>query len=880
MASREAIVARPVTVAATPPSFETVEIFRPDELSSMTSTEYLVTPTGEMPVLGVLRGTLSYGGAKSVLLTFSVPKRARAGRIEVARVRFTAAGTIPVDVPVVVEVQPAERIDLRILDGTPVVVQGERLRLRYTVANVGNRAENVTVTAIVPPGWRVQGEGGMTVPLGVNEMREHLLVMDVPVFGATRSASVRLIASLEDRPVASVDASVTVLAERRTTATGPRLVTGVTIAEDGSGTAYGFSGTIDGQLTPGIRIAGRFQGLTSEGSAGNFLFQRLGSFGHPSSLALDATAWSVAVGYTGVRLGGLTGSNVMGTGAVSTVRGDRWSATALAARPGSGRAGDQREGFLAGGRFEFNTGPVLLAATGTHMAERAFEHRWLEALGLGATVPALWDGELSAELAHRRFATGAGVGYAARFVRRTPIDNISMEVTHAPGGRAGFAQATDQVNLHASRTLTRHVGVHAGYWHSRDGATASFSRLGSTGWSGAASLRVTNGLSMGLGGRHSSFEAVGIAGTFASADQALEANLNLQSRVFFARGRATVGSAWRETSVAADSVNAVEAGDRLTLDGSIGARSAAGLFTLNGRYDRSGVAAGAIPVRAEISARAEGVPLLTRGEFRIRAMAEVRQSFWPGFGPTHTAAITGLTAHLPLGLAVELAAERNPFFVRADGTPGWIYGVRIERSTELPALIRKETRGLVYHDLNQNGRRDTGEPGYAGAMIRRRGEITVSRENGTYRFPGTGGRGVLDPLSLGHGWITGAVDLVDGRQEIAVISVAPLKVLLSIEDAQGLGTSADALAPAAVIARDEAGRVWVARRHGSAEAFFDALPPGRYSLEVDLTDVSEPLSMVGALPSFTVRPGDRLEPVTVRLKPRSIQIRQLGPARQ
>jgi hypothetical protein len=163
-------------------------------------------------------------------------------------------------------------------------------------------------------------------------------------------------------------------------------------------------------------------------------------------------------------------------------------------------------------------------------------------------------------------------------------------------------------------------------------------------------------------------------------------------------------------------------------------------------------------------------------------------------------------------------------------------------------------------------------------VIRRGGEITVSRENGMYRFPGTGGRGALDPLSLGHGWITGAVDLVDGRQEIAVIPVAPLQVILRVEDAQGLGTPADALASAAVIARDEAGRLWVARRHGPGEAYFDALPSGRYTLEVDLTDVTEPLSVVGALPSFTVRPGERLEPVTVRLKPRSVQIRQLDPA--
>ncbi|MFN2316061.1 MAG: NEW3 domain-containing protein [Gemmatimonadales bacterium] len=875
----EVRTASAVTVVSKPPSFETVEIPRPDGFRIGQALEYQVISTGEMPILGVLRGTIPPAGSGSVLLTLSVPPRARAGIIEVARVRFTAPGIVPVEVPVQVEVSPAAAIDLHLLDGTSMVVRGERLQLRYTVANVGNRAEEVTVAAILPPAWRTSGEQHSAMTLGVNEMREQLLVLEVPASASTGSAIVRLVATIAGQPVATAEARVTVLDARRTTGSGPRLTTGLVAAAGPSdGATYAYTAAIDGQLTPGIRIRGRFQGSPERSSGGNLLFHRLGASRLPSSLELSASSWRVAVGHAGARFSDLTGNQVMGTGATSTIRSARWTATAVAARPGSGRVGDQREGLLAGGRLEFNTGSVRLGATGSHLVERGYEERRLDAVGLDAMAPSLWGGELSAELAHRRYATGAGLGYSARFVRRTPTDNLSVQVTHAPGGRLAYAQAADQVSVSAGRALTSFLGIHGGYWHSRDGRTSSFSSLASGGWNGSANLRISQGFSMGLGGRRSSFDATGAAGRFSTIEEAVEANLNIHTGAVYARGRSTIGTTRRETAISPDTPGTVEAGRRLTLDGTLGARSSVGHFSVGGRYERSDAASGSIPVRAEVNLRAGGVPIIRRGAVQIRAMAELRQSYWPGFGPARTGVVTGLTADLPLGFAIELAAERNPFFVGANGTAGWLYGVRIERSTRLPALAREETRGVVYHDVNGNGQRDPGEPGVAGAVVNRGGAIAVSGEHGTYSLPGTtGGYGALDPFSLGHGWITGSVGVVDGRQEIAVIPVAPVEVLLTIDDPQGRGIAIDVLTPAAVLARDESGRVWVARREGAARAFFDALPAGQYTIEVDLLEVREPLRAVEAMPAFTVRAGARSTPITVRLSPRQMQVRQLEP---
>jgi hypothetical protein len=68
----------------------------------------------------------------------------------------------------------------------------------------------------------------------------------------------------------------------------------------------------------------------------------------------------------------------------------------------------------------------------------------------------------------------------------------------------------------------------------------------------------------------------------------------------------------------------------------------------------------------------------------------------------------------------------------------------------------------------------------------------------------------------------------------------------------------------------------VARRSGADSATFDALPPGRYSLQLDLTAVAVPLTVVGTLPTFEVGSARPAE-IRIVLTPRQLRIRQLSP---
>jgi hypothetical protein len=361
-----------------------------------------------------------------------------------------------------------------------------------------------------------------------------------------------------------------------------------------------------------------------------------------------------------------------------------------------------------------------------------------------------------------------------------------------------------------------------------------------------------------------------------SGESGIEANVDYHGRVAFLSLRSSAGTATRRTQTPDDIAPLTEVGRRVSLGGTLGARLGRGTVHLEGRYDRTESGVGGLPERAEVSLRLDRLALGSRGAFHLQANAEIRKSFLTGLGPVGLAASTGIEATLPYGLTIAWAAERNPFFLAIAGNGAWVHAVRIERRTVLPSFRRSGQRGIVYRDLNGNGRREAGESGVPGALVMQQGVQAVTAPDGVFRLDAdaSGGEAALDPMSLNAGWIAGRRSDVAGRLELAVVPVAPIVVMLSVADPQGIGVGTDTLGPAAVLARHESGRLWVARRSGADSATFDALPPGRYDLQLDLTEVGVPLTVVGSLPSFVVGAVPP-EPIHVVLAPRQVHVRQL-----
>jgi hypothetical protein len=84
------------------------------------------------------------------------------------------------------------------------------------------------------------------------------------------------------------------------------------------------------------------------------------------------------------------------------------------------------------------------------------------------------------------------------------------------------------------------------------------------------------------------------------------------------------------------------------------------------------------------------------------------------------------------------------------------------------------------------------------------------------------------------------------------------------------------LAKVVVMARDSAGRAWLARVVRPGWAAFDALPPGRYTMDLDVTGADEPLHAARELPVFRVSDGGESPTMEIPLRARAIRIRQMS----
>lgn len=876
----EPLMAPALVTRALPRSIQVVEIPVPLAFANRDAVGYVVEPDGTTPLLSRRTGTIRGEGDRpgrlgSVLLTFSVPKRARAGMLPVARVRFSVPGLTAIEVPVHVAVEPTQSIEITVADQLRGVRPGDRLTLAYRVMNLGNTPEALVIGAVLPPGWEVVSGGNAPISLAANGMEEHAITVSVPLGTATGSAVIRLIAQAGGRPVAVAEVRVEVLDQVRSNSVGPLLTTS---AGYGAGPDltdnFTVGATVEGYLSPDVRIVGRFTSVVAADERGGYALSRVGMYRTFPTLTLAGRQWAVTAGASSGQFTDLTGVSFSQQGVTASMARGQWQASVLAGRPESYSRSAPDSGAFAGMQLGWTNSRVGVVGTATHLSDHRGLTRQLDALSLAASMPGLLRGTLSAELAQRWSESAEGLGWSAGYQRQTARDNVNVRLVQAPGGSRAFARATSELSAAASRMLTGAFGLFGSYWDSRDDAAVSFTRLGSRGWNAGAQVRISDAVSASLTGRRSDFEAAGSAGAFGTVDQGILATLSGREGRWYGNLTATMGRTSRTTSVTGGG-SLDEAGRSRGAYGAVGMALGGGIVELGGRYDRYDQYSGHLPETGEIGVRADRVPLFAAHGVRLLAGGSVRRNFYSGFSAPRTIITSDAAVELPGGFGIGVSAERNPFLAGSGGT-GWFYAIRVDRRTSLPAVAHATTRGVVYVDQNGNGRRDGGEPGYGGAIVRRGMTSGVTDRAGGFELPGADQESAtVDPLSLSRGWILGATTRAGSRYEIAVVAVAPVEVTLTIAgEALDRVVPAD-LGPAIVLARHESGKLWVARRDGPDRAVFDALPPGRYSLELDLADLKEPLEQL-TRPVFEVAGNTADAPrVDVVLRPRPVVIRRL-----
>ena len=234
-----------------------------------------------------------------------------------------------------------------------------------------------------------------------------------------------------------------------------------------------------------------------------------------------------------------------------------------------------------------------------------------------------------------------------------------------------------------------------------------------------------------------------------------------------------------------------------------------------------------------------------------------------------------LTAQLPLGIALQLESERNPLFfvggASAQDPNRWVHITRVQRAVALPRITRgARVEGVVFNDVNGNGRRERDEVTVGGIVLRRGAETILTGKDGRYRFAGATTEAVsVDARSLPMGWITTTESRLGGG-DVPLLALAAVDVRLFVAPVDSSRVTRDDLARTVVTARDSSGRTWMARSVTSELARFDALPPGRYTVGADFSQAQEPLRVAGAQPDFLV--GESAVPVVrLTVQPRPLR---------
>jgi len=862
-----------VEATAGPGSLHIVTVPVPAELPTGGTVQYAIVPEPGTRILPPLVGELPPSGAserRPVVVTAEVSAHAAAGARPLAWVEFSEGGILRQRVPIRLAVAQVHRVALRLAQSVLGARAGDRVPFRYFLTNTGNAPDTIDLRVITPSGWRVEGLPARHVLAAGASVTGDLLIL-IPQSSGDGSLRIRFLAASGGVDLATADATVEVVRGGVLSGrgNGPNLTTGIASVLTDQATASPVLGAeLQGPLANGMRVAGRLILPTDRVTADALALARVGYYLGGSYLALATDTWTATAGSSGRSFSDITGLNIYGRGGAFSYDDPHLTVDALAAAPASG---DQTgSGHLYGARVGAKISGGWLGATATDLLDEQFQVRELQAFGLGGVTPPYSGATLSGEVAERHFAGGSGLGWSTELDHRSERDYLQVRAMSAPGGSAAFARASQELSATASHGFGR-VLVGGGLWQTDD-ENPAYSKLRSTGWSLSPQIMLTSHITLLTEARASAYTAASTVGDFGNSERTLRLGATVRYGAVYGIGSVFVGDASRNTALpAAPSVTTTSSRD--------GAIATAGWITTRGTvegnlaYERNGPGVGYLPQQATATLRAQGVSVLSDGGGPL-FNAEVQYYSWFGTVPAVTVLRAGMQAPLPGELLLTVDVEHNPLLTGRDAV--WVPVVKLEHTLHLPGVARARARGVVYEDRNGNGVRDPGEPGISGVVVRRDGEAAVTDHNGAFVFRGTETAPVrIDETSLPFGLVANPASggqTGEGPFTIGVWPTAAVTVrLVPTPDSTGRLPHAR-LQAAGVRAVDQLGNSWSAVVDSAGVARFDALPPGTYRLELDVSNVREPVRVRGALPTFQVVPGRPVPILTVPLLPRPIRL--------
>ena len=871
--AREAEVTLPsITASGAPRSYQVVSIPVPDSLAHSPDVEVEIVPRGEFVVLGPRTRTLATGAGRKnrLTVTIGIPAGALAGRLLAAEARFKASGSPTLIVPVEIDVSLVRQIALR-PGSTPLFGQaGTDIMLPFEIVNSGNAVETVDAELSLPNGWASRELRVSAIVIGPGATVKRKVRIAIPALSSTGSSFVQLDLRNKDEMLASATITIEVFnASSIGRQAGAQVISSVAHATDENGRPNRvYSLTASGALFDSVRVDARMSHASSLGAAASNSFARMGTFNSSPSVIFSAPSGQLSLGNTGTSFSELTGLYPYGQGALLHLRKPAWELTSLGAVSAQPSESGKRKPMF-GLRGERQLGELRLSSSISHLVDGGLSPRRLDAIGVGAAVPTLFGSTLKAEIAERRFASGRGLGWSTEVVRTGSERSEQLRVTHAPGGSDAFARATNEIIANISERLSSRATIGASAWRTTD-ATSVFSGLRSSGFSVRPQFDIRPATSLAIEARSYLFDAasrpVGTnpGSAFGSRESQLGLSFSSSLRQLYVNSAAFVGNVTR-TVTPAGQVELRDRSPRNYWTTAAGWAGVGGVVEVQTRVEQTRDRGGFVNQQNLYGIRGDHVVLPWLGG--IRAEGELQRVH--GFGAEKSAIMrAGIAVPLINGFAIKIDAERNSIFRNTRGRTPWILGARIEHAITLPMIRTPGTTGYVYQDMNGNQRRDPGEPGVAGALVRRGTESSATDATGKYRVGGDARQPVVvDEASLPAGWTGHGAS----RGDLGVSLSTSAQVELIVAARSGIAAVEVDLAKAHVIARDASGREWGARMTGPSTATFDALPVGTYTLEFDLSELSEPLVPRGPIPPLVVS-GKESTSLVITLDPRPIRM--------
>lgn len=838
----------PVSVAGAPRSLLSFVVPMPAELESEGDVHFSVERSGAVELIGRMDGTLSgLGTRRQLMLTLRVPADAQVGLLDVADVVFRTADGRTVVVPLILRV-PAVRA-LALESPTPLanLREGDRVELNFVLRNTGNTFERTVIDLTPPNGWPLRSGTRAVVDVAPFETKDVLVRLVVPVGAAAGERSVRAVLRETNSPDSTVLSTAygrVSVAERTTETRGLRVSPFLAVAGSRNGSVVTSGVGVTGRIAPQTELSVRVQPRPSDPSGSQGL-ALVGMIRPPIQARLSAPRLEVNVGAVGSALQPIVGQYASGEGATVAFRGSTATYSLIAVRPA---ATTRVAGHSLAGRAQWKLGTGVAGASFASIREaRGSLERDLTAVGADWASGNAGPWALGGGVALRNYSGRTGIGLSTSLARDSDVDRFAASASYAPGGQMAFSFGTLNVSANYRRTLSDRLSADASAAYASDNGalTGDVSQRSAA---AGATYRLTDATNVSLRGRQMVFErqpdANGIGG-LGNSQESAELSVSTRAGAWTASAGTQLALVGRRTQLLSGATD-VQRVPQQGFDGSL-SRSFEGLGQLRVGASTVRTAAGTgLPFQNDyVYASASSVPVMwganifTLGS-RVSAQRAQGRSAIVNGQLTAAAQVVG-------GYVIEAALLRNGFFANSAVGGLWSGALKVSVDTRfgMPSLLTK-VAGVVFNDLNGNGKRDAGEPGVADV------ELEVNRlrirtdDNGEYRLPpNVRGRVRVTSSRLPAGFVLGpqAQDRDFERGDIPLRQTGQLQVELRLAaNREGIQPRVS-LDRVGIVVVGEDGLEWAGRQVEPGIILFDALPAGRYTFRLEAPRAEEPIRL-------------------------------------